>query len=152
MTDRTRADAIYQAILTSSATFTITPGTSGGSAFTITPPHKLRLMSAVGSNTSSGTECTSGNSPGYTAGGSSLGSSAYGVPSSGVQTNSNLVSWTATGTWTGGVAGVEDWDSAGTPLRWLQGPLTVAIAASVVVSGDTVSFAVASISADHSAC
>src|SRR5258706_457509 len=68
MTDQTRANAIIQAIFTSSTTFTITPGTSGGSAFTITPPHKLRLMTAPGTNTSNGTEPTAANCPAYTPG------------------------------------------------------------------------------------
>lgn len=148
MTDRTRAAAILQALYSSSTTFTITPGTSGGSAFTITPPFKLRLMTAQGSNTSNGTEATSGNCPGYTAGGVSLGSSAFGTPSAGVSTNNNSASWSVTGTWST-IPSIEIWDSAATPLRWLQGALTSSITGAA--NGDTVQFAAASISLDWSA-
>lgn len=81
MTERNRVAALMQAIYTSSTSFTVTPGTGGGSAFTVTPPFKLRLMTAQGSNTSNGTELSA---TGYTAAGSSMGSSAFGAPSSGV--------------------------------------------------------------------
>src|SRR6266705_4814739 len=139
MTDQNRVNAILQALFTSSTTFTVTPGTGGGSAFIITPPYKLRLMSAQGSNTSYGTElATTG---GYTAGGASLGTTFCAAPSGGTQSNSNLVSWSATGTWATVVA-IEIWDSAGTPLRWLQGSIT---SITGVVNGDTVQFAVASL-------
>ena len=148
MTDQTLTNALLQAMFTSSTTFTVTPGTSGGSAFTFTPPYKLRLMTAQGSNTSNGTESTSGNCPGYTAGGSSFGSSAFGTPSGGQQSNNNAVSWSATGSWSTVVA-IEVWDSAGTPLRRLQGALTSNITG--VANGDTVQFAVGSITVNASA-
>jgi hypothetical protein len=148
MTDQTRVNAIIQAIFTSSTTFTITPGTSGGSAFVITPPHKLRLMTAQGTNTSNGTEATAGNCPGYVALGSSLGASGFGAPSAGQQTNNNSVSWSATGAWTT-ITAIEIWDSAGTPLRWLQGALTSSITG--VANGDTVQFAAGSITINASA-
>ena len=148
MTDQTLTNALLQAMFTSSTTFTVTPGTSGGSAFTFTPPYKLRLMTAQGSNTSNGTESTSGNCPGYTAGGSSFGSSAFGTPSGGQQSNNNAVSWSATGSWSTVVA-IEVWDSAGTPLRRLQGALTSNITG--VANGDTVQFAVGSITINASA-
>lgn len=148
MTDQTRVNAIIQALFTSSTTFTITPGTSGGSAFSMTPPLHLRLMTAGGTNTSNGTEATSGNCPGYTAGGSSLGSSGFAAASGGQQTNNNSVSWSATGSWTT-VTTIEIWDTAGTPLRWLQGALTSSITG--VANGDTVQFAVGSITINASA-
>jgi len=148
MADQTLTNALLQAMFTSSTTFTVTPGTSGGSAFTFTPPYKLRLMTAQGSNTSNGTESTSGNCPGYTAGGSSFGSSAFGTPSGGQQSNNNAVSWSATGSWSTVVA-IEVWDSAGTPLRRLQGALTSNITG--VANGDTVQFAVGSITINASA-
>lgn len=123
-----------------------------GSIMTVTAPYHLRLMSAMGTgngNTSgaNGTELTSGNSPGYTALGSTMGSSpTFATFSAGVSAgNSNAVTWTATGTWTAGVAGIEVWDTASTSLRWLQGVLSTSIGASVVVNGDTVSFAANSI-------
>jgi hypothetical protein len=133
---------LLQAIFTASATATFTPGTGGGSAIVITPPYFLRLMSATGTNTSNGTEATAALSPGYVALGSSLGSSAFGTPSAGQQTNNNAVSWSATGTWQT-ITGVEIWDSNATKLRWLQGALTSSITG--VSNGDTVQFAVASL-------
>lgn len=144
MTDQARVNVLLQALFTASATATFTPGTGGGSAFIMTPPYKLRLMSAQGSNTSNGTELTT--TGGYTAGGSSLGTTFCAAPSGGQQTNSNLVSWTATGTWATVVA-IEIWDSAGTPLRWLQGSIT---SITGVVNGDTVQFAIGSITINAS--
>lgn len=147
MMDQTLVNKLLSALYTSSTSFTITPGTGGGSAFTVTPPFHLRLYSTTGTEASSGTENVSGTSPGYTAGGLTLGSSAFASFSSGASTNSNAVTWTATGTWTLGVAGIEIWDTAGTPIRYLWGALSTAIGTSVVVSGDTITFAIASISA-----
>lgn len=146
MTDQTLVNKILSALFTSSASFTITPGSGGGSAFTVTPPFHLRLYTTTGTETSSGTENTSGNSPGYTALGNSLGTTAFASFTSGASTNSNSVTWTATGTWTLGVAGIEIWDTAGTPIRYLWGALSVAIGSSVVVNADTVSFAASAIS------
>jgi hypothetical protein len=135
---------MLQAFFTASATATFTPGTGGGSALVITPPYKLRLMSAQGSNSSNGTELTTFG--GYTAGGASLGSTFCAAPSAGQQSNSNAVSWSATNTWATVVA-IEIWDSAGTPLRWLQGAIT---SITGVVNGDTVSFAIGSITINAS--
>ena len=146
MTDQNRVNAIIQALFTSSTSFTITPGTGGGSAFTVTPPFHLRLMTTQGSNTSNGTELS--GTLGYTTGGSSLGTTFCAAPSSGSMTNSNSVSWNATGTWST-VTSIEIWDTAGTPLRWLQGALTSSITG--VVNGDTVQFAAASITVNASA-
>src|SRR6185437_11260936 len=150
MTDRNTGGSnlvnkLMQALYSSSTSFTITPGTSGGSAFTITPPFKLRLMTATGSNTANGTEA-SGN--GYTTGGTSMGSSAFGTPSGGVSTNNNAVSYTASGGNLGGgaIVGIEIWDTAATPLRYLQGSITSV----TVATGNTLNFAAASISADDS--
>ena len=143
MTERLRADAILQAFLTSSTAFTVTPGTGGGSAFTITPPHKLRLMSTAGSNTSNGAELSA---TGYTAGGNTMGATAFGAPAAGVQTNSNAITWTAGAAWAA-VLGIEIWDTSGTPLRLLQGTITSV----TLANGNTLTFPIASISADHSA-
>lgn len=150
MTDQTRVNTLLQALFTSSSTFTVTPGTGGGSAFTITPPYHLRLMTSVGSNTANGIEATSGNCPGYipgSVGSNSLGTTFCAAPSSGQQSNSNSVTWNASGTWTS-IVGIEIWDAAATPLRWLQGPVTSAI--SGVVNGDSVSFAAAAITLNAS--
>lgn len=145
MTDQAFVNKLLQAFFTASATATFTPGTGGGSAFTVTPPFKLRLMTATGTNTSAGTEATSGNCPGYTALGSSLGASAFAAPSGGSQSNNNAVSWSATGSWAT-VTGIEIWDSAATPIRYLQGALTSSITG--VANGDTVQFAVGSVTAN----
>jgi hypothetical protein len=128
---------------------------NGGSAPTITQPYKLRLMTAMGSgngnvNGTNGTEATSSNCPGYTAGGVSLGaSSPFGSFSTTAPagSNANAASWNATGTWTS-IAGVEIWDSAATALRWLQGSITTI---SGVVNGDTVQFAAGSITPNAAA-
>jgi hypothetical protein len=148
MTDQNRVNQIIQALFTSSATFTITPGSGGGSAFTVTPPFHLRLMTAQGSNTVNGTEMPT--EFGYTAGSvasNSLGTTFCAAPSGGTQSNSNAVTWTATGTWPT-ITAIEVWDAAGTPLRWLQGTLTSSITG--VVNGDTVQFAAAAITCNAS--
>jgi hypothetical protein len=147
MTDQNLVNALLQAMFSSTTTFTVTPGTSGGSAFAFTPPYHLRLMTSQGSNTSNGTEATSGNCPGYTAGGSSLGSQFCGAPSGGQQTNTNAVSWSATGNWAT-ITAIEIWDTAGTPLRRLQGALTSSITG--VANGDTVQFATGSVGVNAS--
>jgi hypothetical protein len=146
MTDQTRVNTLIQALFTSSAAFTITPGTGGGSAFTVTPPFHLRLMTAQGSNSSNGTEMTT--EFGYTLLGATLGTTFCAAPSGGTQSNSNSVSWSATGTWPT-ITAIEIWDTAGTPLRWLQGSLTSSITG--VVNGDTVQFAASSITINSSA-
>lgn len=147
MTDRNTGgnnlvNKLMQALYTGSTTMTITPGTGGGSAFAVTPPFFLRLMSTAGSNTANGTELSA---TGYTANGSSLGATAFGAPSGGVSTNSNPVSWTAGAAWSP-VLGIEIWDSAGTKLRFLQGTITSV----TLANGNTLTFAAASISADAS--
>jgi hypothetical protein len=148
MTDQGRVNAIIQALFTSSAQATFTPGTGGGSVFNATPPYHLRLMTAQGSNTagSNGTEMPT--EFGYTLLGQTLGTTFCAAPSAGVQSNSNAVSWTATGTWPT-ITAIEIWDTAGTALRWLQGTLTSSITG--VVNGDTVQFAAGSITINASA-
>ena len=148
MTDQAFVNKLLTAWFTSSTTFTITPGTGGGSAFTITPPHHLRLMTTQGSNTANGTEATAGNCPGYTALGASLGTTFCAAASAGQQANANSVSWNATGTWSS-IPSIEIWDNAGTPVRELQGALTSSITG--VVNGDTVQFAAGSITVNASA-
>lgn len=133
MTDRTRAAAIMDNIL-------------HGNAFAAWPTAlHLRLLTAQGSNTSNGTEATSGNCPGYTAGGVVI---TFGASSAGVSTSSNTPSWTASGSWTT-ITSVEIWDTAGTPLRWFQGALTASITG--VANGDTVQFASGAVTCDASA-
>jgi hypothetical protein len=130
---------------------------NGGSAPSApTAPLHLRLMTALGAGNgnvsgSDGTEATSSNCPGYTAGGSSLGSTAFGsfsASSPAAVTNNNQVSWSATGSWAT-IVGIEIWNTNGSPSRQAQGAVTSAI--SGVGSGDTVEFPAASISLDATA-
>lgn len=144
MTDQNRVNAFMQAAFSATATGgSLTPGTGGGSGFAISPPYHLRLMTTAGSNTVNGTEATGVNCPGYTAGGSTLGTQFCAAPVGAVQSNANPVTWNATGTWTT-VPGIEAWDTAATPLRWLQGTVTSPITG--VVNGDQVQFAAAAVS------
>jgi hypothetical protein len=143
MTDAGRVASLLQALFSATATGgSLTPGTGGGAGFAISPPYHLRLMTTAGSNTVNGTEATGVNCPGYTAGGASLGSQFCAAPGAGVQSNGSPVTWNATGTWTT-VPGIEVWDTAATPLRWLQGLVNSPI--SGVVNGDSVIFAAAAI-------
>src|SRR6266702_2203547 len=135
---------LMQAIYCLTATTTYTPGAGWPAAKLVTPPFKLRLMTAMaGAQTANNTELSA---TGYTAGGSTMGSPAFGNPAAGVITNSNVVSWTAGAAWSA-VIGIEIWDSAGTPLRYLQGSITSV----TLANGNTLTFAAASISADASA-
>lgn len=144
MTDAGRVNSLLQALFSATATGgSLTPGTGGGSGFAISPPYHLRLMTTAGSNTVNGTEATNVNCPGYTAGGSTLGTQFCAAPVAAVQSNANSVTWNATGTWTT-VNGIEVWDTASTPLRWLQGTVTSPV--SGVVNGDSVVFSAGAIS------
>lgn len=135
MTDRTLAGKVMDFLLAAGAALTQP-----------TQPLHLRLYTAAGSETASGTEATGTNCPGYTAGGASMGATAFGANSAGVSSNSNAISWTATGTWANIVA-VEIWDTAATPVRLLWGTTsTISVA-----NGDTLTFAAAAITADASA-
>jgi hypothetical protein len=137
MTDQTRVNSLLSWVLTGSALPTVPAAL------------RLRLTSAAGSNTANGTENVAATSPGYTA--PSTVAITFGAASAGVCTSTNAPSWTATGTWTLGVAGCEIWDTAGTPLRWFQAALTTAIAASAVVNGDTVTFATGAVTVSGAA-
>jgi hypothetical protein len=130
---------------TSTATI-FTPGT-GGTAMAVTLPFKARLMGTAGSDTANGTELSA--STGYTAGGTTMGTTAFSY-SAGVISSANAVSWTAGGTW-GTVNGLEIWDSAGTPLRYLQTGNSTFSAITGITTGDTVQFPAASITYDGTA-
>lgn len=133
MTDQTRVNSILGWFL------------HGGSLPTQPSALTFRLMTAIGSNTSNGTEATSGNCPGYTAGGVTI---TFGAASSGVCTSTDSQSWTASGSWST-ITSCEVWDTAGSPLRWLQGVLSASITG--VSSGDTVQFATAAVTASGAA-
>ncbi|MGA2412697.1 MAG: hypothetical protein ABSG46_20230 [Candidatus Binataceae bacterium] len=154
MTDQTLVNTLLSNLLHASTTATWTPGT-GGTTLTITPPLRLHLMSTTGTETATGTENVAATSPGYTSGlnatgGSSMGANAFGAGASGSTSNSNQVQWTATGTWSLGVAGLEVYDGASTAVRILWGALTTAIIANAVTNTDTITFAAASITANAS--
>lgn len=138
MTDQTFVNGLLTNLFKTSTNTTVTAGT-GGTTQTVTVPFKLRLYTTTGTETATGTELSAS---GYTAGGSTLGTVFAGTVSGGAFSNANAVSWSATGTWTT-VTGIEVWDSGGTPVRYLWGALTSSITG--VVSGDTVQFAIASI-------
>lgn len=128
MLDQNRTASIMNAIL------------NGGSAPAFPTALHLRLMTANGSNTANGTEATSVNCPGYTAGGVVI---TFGANASGVSASAGTPSWTATGTWAT-IPGAEVWDTAGTPLRWFEGALTSSITG--VGNGDTIQFAASAVS------
>lgn len=148
MTDQSRVNSLMQALFSATAAGgTLTPGTGGGTGFAVSPPYHLRWMTTAGSNTVNGTEATGVNCPGYTPGGSTLGTQFCAAPSGGMQSNVNAVTWNVTGTWTT-VSGLEVWDTAGTPLRWLQG--TLASPVTGVVNGDSVVLASGALSLNAS--
>lgn len=99
-----------------------------------TGPMKLALLTANGSNTAAGTEVSGG---GYARQTLVMGSASAGAAS-----NTGTVAFTNMPAVT--VAGVEVYDSAGSPRRQWQGALTTS---RTTAAGDTLSFAPASLSA-----
>ena len=99
----------------------------GTSAYSVTTPIKLALMTANGSDSAPGTEVTGGSYARQTI--------AFDAASSGSISNNAAISFTGMPSCT--VVGIEIWDSAGTPKRLAYGPLT---ASRTVTSGDTVQF------------
>jgi hypothetical protein len=85
----------------------------------------VRLGSTSPSATATMTELANGN--GYTSGGSTC---VFAAASAEASSNTSVLTWTNTsGGWT--INGIEVWDKAGTPQRWLQGtwigaPISVA--------------------------
>jgi hypothetical protein len=149
MTDQTLVNTLLTNLYKTSTATTFTPGT-GGTAFSVTLPFRLHLMTAVGSETAAGTELTTGSgyTSGYNAsGGQSLGTVFAGSVSGGQFSNANAVSWSATGSWTT-VTSIEIYDSASSAVRHLWGTLSANI--SGVANGDTVQFAAASITVNAS--
>lgn len=94
---------------------------------------KLSLSTSTGTNSTAGTEVTGGSYARQTI--------TWNAASSGVSTNSNAITFTAMPAAT--VTGVDIYDSNGTPRRCWVGALT---ASKTVASGDSLSFAVASVS------
>jgi hypothetical protein len=113
MLDSNRATAILNAIMAGSAAPAWPAGWS------------LRLMYAMGSNTTDGTELSQAPSyGGYTAGGQPMAAwAAISGTTADILGPPAAVAWTATSNWSP-VAGVEIWDDAATPLRWFDGALS----------------------------
>lgn len=104
----------------------------GASAFSVTTPIKLALVTANGSDSAAGTEVTGGSYARQTI--------AWDAAASGQIANSAEINFTGMPTCT--VVGIEVYDSAGTPKRLMYGSLA---ASKSVTSGDTIQFAAGSI-------
>lgn len=104
----------------------------GTTAYTMTGPVKLALVTANGDDASAGTEVTGGSYARQTI--------AFGAASSGQIANSGVISFTGMPSAT--VVGIELYDSAGSPKRLAYGALT---SSRTVTSGDTVQFAIGAI-------
>ena len=100
----------------------------GTSAYSVTTPIKLALMTANGSDSAAGTEVTGGSYARQTI--------AFDAASSGSIDNNAAISFTGMPACT--VVGIEIYDSAGSAKRLAYGPLT---ASRTVTAGDTVQFA-----------
>lgn len=100
----------------------------GTSAYSVTTPIKLALVTANGSDSAAGTEVTGGSYARQTI--------AFDAASGGSIDNNAAISFTGMPACT--VVGIEIYDSAGSPKRLAYGPLT---ASRTVTSGDTVQFA-----------
>ena len=104
----------------------------GTTAYTVTTPIKLALVTANGSDSAAGTEVTGGS---Y-----ARQNITFGAASGGQIGNSGTISFTDMPSCT--VVGIELYDSAGSPKRLAYGPLT---ASRTVTAGDTVQFAASSV-------
>ena len=104
----------------------------GTTSYTVTTPIKLALMTANGTDSAAGTEVTGGSYARQTI--------AWSAAASGSINNSAIINFTGMPAAT--VVGIEVYDSAGTPKRLAYGALT---ANKTVASGDTVQFAISSI-------
>lgn len=119
--DQTAATAYLAALAINSSTSTV--GTK-----TYTGPFHLRLMTANGSDASSGTELSTGS--GYTAGGLAI---SFAGASAGTVSSNGAVSWTNMPACT--LTGAEEWDTGGSPQRSFWGPWTAGSIA--VAAGNT---------------
>lgn len=137
MLDRNRGTALLNAIM-HGTTWPAVP-----TAWT------LRLMTTNGSGTGNGTELTgaTGYTPGDQVSNAMTAWTAISGTTALITGPASAVSWTNSGgsAWTA-IAGIEIWDRAVTPLRWIWGALTGG--AVTVNAGNTLQFAVNSISED----
>jgi hypothetical protein len=104
----------------------------GTTAYTVTTPIKLALVTANGSDSAAGTEVTGGSYARQTI--------AFDAASSGEIENNGAISFTGMPACT--VVGIEFYDNAGSPKRLAYGALT---ASRTVTAGDTVQFAIGAI-------
>ena len=104
----------------------------GTTAYSVTTPIKLALMTANGNDSTPGTEVTGGSYARETI--------AFDAASSGSISNNAVINFTGMPAAT--VVGIEIYDSAGTPKRLAYGPLT---ANKTTSSGDTLQFAASAI-------
>lgn len=104
----------------------------GTASYTATTPIKLALVTAAGSDSAAGTECTGGSYARQTI--------TFNSAASGSIDNSATVSFTDMPACT--VVGIEIFDSAGTPKRLAYGPLA---ANKTLTAGDTIQFAASAI-------
>jgi hypothetical protein len=104
----------------------------GTTAYTVTTPIKLALVTANGSDSAAGTEVAGGSYARQTI--------AFDAASSGEIENNAAISFTGMPACT--VVGIEFYDNAGSPKRLAYGALT---ASRTVTAGDTVQFAIGAI-------
>jgi hypothetical protein len=107
----------------------------------------VRLMTVIGSSTANGTELAGGSYVAgtgivYTTGSTgTFTTPAYGTGQGSTQTSATL---SQAGMPAATTVGIEIWDSAGTPLRWIWGNLASNVTTN---SGDTLSFGSGAIAA-----
>jgi hypothetical protein len=83
-------------------------------------PLKVRLLSALGNDSTPGTELVNAGGSTYAAQNATFTVATAGVPA---QNTADIV-FTNLPAVPGGIQGLEVWDSAGTPFRWWWGPVT----------------------------
>lgn len=104
----------------------------GTTAYSVTTPIKLALMTSNGNDSTPGTEVTGGSYARQTI--------AFDAAASGQIANNAVINFTGMPAAT--VVGIEIYDSAGTPKRLAYGALT---ANKTTASGDTLQFAIGAI-------
>ena len=104
----------------------------GTTAYTVTTPIRLALVTANGDDATAGTQVTGGSYARQTI--------TFDAASGGSISNNSVINFTGMPSAT--VVGIEIYDNAGTPKRLAYGPLTTS---RVITAGDTVQFAVSTV-------
>ena len=104
----------------------------GTTAYTVTTPVKIALVTVNGSDATAGTEVTGGSYARQTV--------VFDTAASGATQNTSVITFTGMPACT--VVGIEIYDSALTPKRLMYGALTTP---RTVTAGDTVQFAIGAI-------